>query len=73
MEKGELIKVVERLQTGDYSSEKEGDELLQLLKRNVICPEMSDLIFWHNPELPAEEIIEEALSYKPIPLPEKFD
>ena len=73
MEKAELIKIVERLQNSDYASEKEGNELMQLLESNVLHPTVSDLIFWNDIELSAEEIIEKALSYKPIPLPEKFD
>lgn len=73
MKKEELIKIVERLQTADFSSDKEGRELMNLLERNVIHPEVSNLIFWNDTELTAEEIVEKALSYKPIPLPEKFD
>ena len=73
MKKEELIKLVERLQTADYSSEKEGSELMQQLEKNVLHPGVSELIFWNSPELTAEEIVELALSYKPIPLPEKFD
>lgn len=73
MEKQELIKIVKRLQTADFSSEKKGNELLELLEKNVLHPQVSDLIFWNDTELTAEEIVEKALSYKPIPLPEKFD
>lgn len=73
MEKRELVKLVERLQTADYSSDEEDVELMELLDRNVPHPAVSNLIFWNDAELSAEEIIEMALSYKPIPLPEKFD
>jgi hypothetical protein len=73
MDKEELIKLVERLQTADFASDEEGSELLQILERNVIHPAVANLIFWNAPELSAEEIVKRALSYKPIPLPEKFD
>ena len=73
MEKEQLIEIVKRLQTADFASVEEGRELLQILKRNVIHPAVSNLIFWNIPELSAEEIVEKALSYKTIPLPEKFD
>jgi hypothetical protein len=73
MEKEELIIIVKRLQTADFLSGKESGELMRLLERNVVHPEVSDLIFWNDTELTAEEIVEMALSYKPIPLPEKFD
>ncbi|WP_283809039.1 hypothetical protein [Tumebacillus amylolyticus] len=43
--------------------------MIELLERNVLHPEVSDLIFWDKRELKAEEIVDEALAYKPIILP----
>ena len=39
MEKEELIKLVERLQEADYSTEEEGNELMHLLKKMLSIPE----------------------------------
>ncbi len=36
------------------------------LERSVPHPEVSDLIFYSKREMTAEEIVAEALSYKPI-------
>lgn len=55
MTKEELIKLVEKLIKADYKTEKEGDELLDLLETNVLCPNISDLIFWDERELTAEQ------------------
>ena len=68
MTKSELINLVKRLQEGDYKDDNEGSELMKLLKKNVSHPRVSNLIFWDKRELTAEEIVEEALEYKPIQL-----
>lgn len=73
MERIELVKIVERLQQADYCSDQEGVELMTILKENVIHPAVSNLIFWNDEELTAEKIVDAALNYKPILLPEKFD
>ena len=49
-----------------YNRPKEIDELLNILKKNVPDPAVSDLIYWDD--LSPEEIIDKALSYKPIQL-----
>ncbi len=46
---------------------------MTILKENVIHPAVSNLIFWNDEELTAEKIVDAALNYKPILLPEKFD
>ena len=49
-------------------TETEIDELLQLLERNVPHPEVSDLIFYPDREMTAEEVVDRALAHKPIHL-----
>lgn len=66
--KTELIELVRKIMEVE-GTESEIDEMLVYLKQNVPHPEVSDLIFWDKRELTPEEIVEEALSYKPIILP----
>jgi hypothetical protein len=40
-----------------------------ILEKNVPHPEPTNLIFHHKPKLTAEEVVEKALSYKPIIMP----
>ena len=61
----ELVEIVRRLQSAD-GTEAELDALLEKLERSVLHPEVSDLIFYSEREMTAEEIVAEALSYKPI-------
>lgn len=46
-------------------TEEEIDEMIKLLEKNVPDPGVSDLIFWGEERTP-QEIVEIALSYKPI-------
>jgi hypothetical protein len=46
---------------------------MTLLEDNVPHPEVSDLIFYTEEKLTPEEIVERALSYKPILLPVSFE
>jgi hypothetical protein len=68
LSKNELIQLVEKIMN-TVGTEEELDEMLLLLKGSVPHPEVSDLIFWNDKDLTAEEIINEALTYKPIILP----
>ena len=61
-----LIELVRRLQGADYDTEAEGDRLLMDLRLAVPDPNVSDLVFWHEPPLTAEEVVDQALLYKPI-------
>lgn len=61
----ELVGIVRRLQNAE-GSEAELDALMEKLERSVPHPEVSDLIFYPKREMTAEEIVAEALSYKPI-------
>jgi hypothetical protein len=66
LNKQELIELVNKICNTYYNSEEECDEMCALFKYNVPDPEACDLIFHHDPELTPEEIVEKALSYKPI-------
>jgi len=66
MTREKLIDLVKEIITVENKTEKEIDELLNILKKNVPDPAVSDLIYWND--LSPEEIIDKALSYKPIQL-----
>ncbi|GAB1856940.1 hypothetical protein MHTCC0001_17760 [Flavobacteriaceae bacterium MHTCC 0001] len=66
MTREELISLVKDITTVENKTEKEIDELLEVLKQNVPDPEVSDLIYYD--ELTPEQIVDKALSYKPIQL-----
>ncbi len=66
MSKEELIKLVEKIKNCE-GTEEELDGMIELLENNVPHPEVSDLIFWGEEKTP-QEIVELALSYKPIML-----
>lgn len=63
----ELIKLVNKIVECE-GSEEEIDEMIEVVKRNVLHPEISDLIFWNEEELTPEQIVDKALEYKPIQL-----
>ncbi len=66
MTRQELIELVEDIINIDGKTEKEIDKLLDLLKHNVPDPNVSDLIYWND--LTPDQIVDKALSYKPIRL-----
>ncbi|RAV17837.1 bacteriocin immunity protein [Paenibacillus contaminans] len=70
LSRSELISIVEKIMQAE-GTEEELDELLDVLGKNVPHPEVSNLIFWNDQELSAEEVVDEALSYQPIVLPDK--
>ncbi|WP_317966763.1 bacteriocin immunity protein [Paenibacillus sp. CCS19] len=61
--KEELIEIVQKIMCAE-GSEEELDSLILLLEQNVPHPNVSDLIFWNEEELSAEDVVEQALSYK---------
>ena len=63
-----LIELVRRLQVADFDTEAEGDRLLLDLRQAVPDPNVSDLVFWREPPLTAEEVVDQALRYQPITL-----
>lgn len=65
--KEELVQVVRKIAESE-STEAEIDQWIDVLEQNVPHPEVSDLIFYPEEEMTHEEIVEKALSYKPIQL-----
>jgi len=63
----ELIALVTRIMDAD-GTEEEINDMITLLERNVPHPEVSDLIFYPEKEMTAEEVVDAALAYKPIQL-----
>lgn len=68
MSREELIRLVERIMAAEGASEEEDDQMLRLLERNVAHPRVSDLIFYSDPPLSAERVVDAALAYKPFAL-----
>ncbi len=72
MTREELIDLVRRIQAAEGESEEEADRLVELFEANVPHPGAADLIFYwddhfdHDPR--AEEVVDRALSYRPIEL-----
>lgn len=67
LNKEELIELVKKIINSE-GSEEEINNWIDILEQNVPDPEISDLIFYPEKEMTPEEIIEKALSYKPIQL-----
>lgn len=66
MTRTELINLVKNILDVENKTEKEIDELLNILKENVSDPNVSDLIYWKD--LSPEAIIDKALNYNLIKL-----
>lgn len=62
----ELIVLVTRIMKAEIKTEAEDDQLLEEFLDNVIDPEAVNYIFYDN--LLPEEVVDKALSYKPIRL-----
>ncbi|MCU0718172.1 MAG: bacteriocin immunity protein [Pirellula sp.] len=62
--KEELIQLVARIQNAE-GTEEEINSMIEQLQINVSYPEVSDLIFYPEKEMTAEQIIEVALAYAP--------
>ena len=58
-----MIALVEKIKKCQ-GSEKEIDEMIELLERNVSDPEVTNYIFYE--ENTPEEVVDKALAYKPI-------
>lgn len=68
----ELIALVEQLLSNQGTEEQEHEWVTEL-ERNVPHPAITDLIYWSEDDLSAEQIIDQALAYKPIPMPASSD
>ncbi|MFJ5292377.1 bacteriocin immunity protein [Streptomyces sp. NPDC088348] len=65
--RAELVSMVQQL-IGATLPESEEDALVQELKESVQHPRVTDLIFYSDPPLSAEEVVDQALAYRPIEL-----
>ncbi|GIP24392.1 MULTISPECIES: bacteriocin immunity protein [Paenibacillus] len=65
LSRDELIILVRKIMNCE-GTEHEIDEMMNLLVRNVPDPNVSNLIFWSDIEYSPEEIVDKAMSYKPI-------
>jgi hypothetical protein len=65
MRREEMVELVRKIKNCE-GSEKELDDMIELLEKNVIYPEISDLIYFDDKT--PEEIIDIALEYKPFQL-----
>ena len=63
MNKQELVKLVKQIIDFGDRTEKEVDKMISILEQNVPHPAVTDLIYYN--ELSPEEIVDNALSYKP--------
>jgi hypothetical protein len=68
----ELVELVRRLLEAEGTDEEQ-HRWLTLVRENVPHPGVSDLIYYPEVQLTAEEIVETALAYKPIKLPSSFE
>ena len=59
------LQAIERLQEG-VGTDEEQDNDINYLRKNLLDPKISDYIFHSKIEMAAEQILEKALSYKPI-------
>lgn len=65
----QLIELVEKL-LSNQGTEEQDQEWLAVLAQNVPHPHVSDLIYWNEQELSAEEIVDQAMAWRPTELPE---
>ena len=63
MSKEELIELVEKIMKCE-GTEEEVDNMIAVLKKNVIDPDVTNYIFYE--ENTPEEVVKKALAYKPI-------
>lgn len=67
MPRNELVQLVDRIVRSD-GTEQQIDEWIQTFAANVPHPEVCNLIFYVDPPLTAEQIVDKALAYQPIRL-----
>ncbi|MDE6434660.1 MAG: hypothetical protein K2L07_10595 [Lachnospiraceae bacterium] len=63
MTREELIQLVEQIMKCE-GTEQELDDLIFVLKKNVIDPQVTNYIYYDD--LTPEQVVDKALSYKPI-------
>lgn len=68
-DRARALELIRELRDPDIAKEDEDiTPRLTELERLVSCPHVSDLMFWHKPELTDEEVLERALEYMPFAL-----
>jgi hypothetical protein len=67
LSKEQLIALVNKIVEAQ-GTEEAVDSWIEQLKANVPHPSVTDLIYYSDPPLTPEEVIEKALSYEPIKL-----
>ena len=63
MTREELVLLVDKIMKCQ-GTEKEIDEMIELLEKNITDPEVTNYIFYE--ENTPEEVVDKALAYKPI-------
>lgn len=71
MTNGQLLAMIRRIMESD-GTEEEIDALTEVLEAHLHCPRLTDLMFYSKPELTPEQVLEQALAYKPIALRNKM-
>ena len=66
MTREELILLVKDIMNVKGKTEDQLNKLIDILEKNVPHPEVTDLIYYDD--LTAEQVVDKALSYKPIQL-----
>lgn len=67
LEKPDLVELVKKI-TNSEGTEEEISRWIELLEENISHPAVTDLIFHSDRDLTPEEVVEQALSYKPFEL-----
>jgi hypothetical protein len=69
LDRQQMIAVIEQLQNGEFESDEELTPVLESLIYSTGNPHVPDLIFHpKGPELTPEQVIDEALRYRPLEL-----
>lgn len=63
MSREDLINLVDKIMKCE-GTEDEVDEMIDLLERNVLDPEVTNYIYYENNT--PKEVVDKALAYKPI-------
>lgn len=66
--RAELVALVARIMSGNYDSESAQDEDVRQLQQAVPHPRVTDLLFWDDRDLTPEQVVDEALAYRPFAL-----
>jgi hypothetical protein len=65
LQRQQARELIDRLHSQGLPDETCG-EILDALEKLLVYPRVSDLLFWRTPDLTADEVIDEALRYRPF-------